>query len=73
MRRARPVVDTQRRRRCANFMMKQHGEEASNQAAMRADELLAAGETNGYAVWKHLFQAVHELQRNYVRDGEHRH
>lgn len=59
--------------RSANVIVKQYGEDASVQAAMRADDLLAAGDTNGCAVWKRILQAVQELQRNHVRDGEHRH
>ncbi len=43
--------------------MKQHGEDAPIHAAMRADELLEAGDLDGYAVWKRILKAVGELRR----------
>ncbi len=42
--------------------MKQHGEDASIHAAMRADAMLEAGDLDGYAVWKRVLRAVEELQ-----------
>ena len=38
--------------RSANLLVKQHGQDAPIHAAMRADELLEAGDLDGYAVWK---------------------
>ncbi len=48
--------------RSANVLVKQHGEDAPIQAAMRADELLEAGDLDGYAVWKRILRAVEALQ-----------
>jgi hypothetical protein len=38
--------------RSANILVQQHGEDAPIHAAMRADELLEAGDLDGYTVWK---------------------
>ncbi len=48
--------------RAANLLVKQHGEDAPIQAAMRADAMLEAGDLDGYAVWKRILQAVEELR-----------
>ena len=45
----------------ANELIKQHGEDATIHAAMRADELLDAGDINGQAVWKQILAAIEEL------------
>ena len=45
-----------------NLLVKQHGDEAPIHAAMRADELLDAGDLDGQAVWKRVLAAVEELQ-----------
>ena len=37
--------------RSAAVLIKRHGGDAPIHAAMRADELLAAGDVDGYAVW----------------------
>ena len=37
--------------RAANLLLKQHGDEAPIHAAMRADDLLNAGDLEGWAVW----------------------
>lgn len=47
--------------RTANLLVKQQGEEAPIHAAMRADELLAAGDLDGLAVWKRIAKAIDEL------------
>ena len=48
--------------RSAQALVKQHGQDAPIHAAMRADELLEAGDLDGYAVWKRIVKAVEELQ-----------
>ena len=48
--------------RSANALVKQHGEDAPIQAAMRADELLEAGDLDGAAVWRRVLRAIEELQ-----------
>ena len=47
--------------RSAQALMKQHGTDASIQAAMRADAMLEKDDMKGYAVWKRILQAVGEL------------
>ena len=47
--------------RAANELIKQHGDDAPIHAAMRADELLDAGDIDGQAVWKRVLKAVDEL------------
>ena len=47
--------------RAANLLIKQHGDDAPIRAAMRADELLEAGDVDGQAVWKRVLAAVDEL------------
>ncbi|MCH7775535.1 MAG: hypothetical protein IH878_03200 [Gemmatimonadetes bacterium] len=49
--------------RSAQVLVKQHGEDAPIEAAMRADKLLEAGDLDGYAVWKRILRAAEELQR----------
>ena len=49
--------------RSAQVLVKQHGEGAPIHAAMRADELLEAGDLDGYAVWKRILRAVEEMRR----------
>lgn len=38
--------------RAAKLLIDKHGAEATIHAALRADELLEAGDMDGYAVWK---------------------
>ena len=47
--------------RTANELIKQHGEDAPIHAAIRADELLDAGDLDGQTVWKQILAAVEEL------------
>jgi hypothetical protein len=44
-----------------NELIKQHDEDAPIHAAMRADDLLDAGDLDGQAVWKRILTAVDEL------------
>ncbi len=46
--------------RSAAVLVKQHGPDAPIQAAMRADEMLEAGDLDGYAVWNRVLKAVEE-------------
>ncbi len=48
--------------RSANELIKQHGGVADIEAAMRADERLAAGDLEGEAVWLRIVKAIEELQ-----------
>ena len=47
--------------RSANELIKQHGEAADIEAAMRADELMEAGDMEGVTVWKMILKAIEEL------------
>ncbi len=47
--------------RSANLLIKQHGEDAPIEAAMRADAMLDKGDLDGYAVWRRVLWAVEEL------------
>ena len=48
--------------RTAALLMKQHGCEAPIHAAMRADELMTAGDMEGRAVWLRVLEAVKVLR-----------
>jgi len=47
--------------RSANELIKQHGDAADIEAAMKADAHLAAGDMEGEAVWLRIVRAVEEL------------
>ena len=47
--------------RSANELIKQFGDAADIEAAMRADELMEAGDMDGRAVWKRIVKAIEEL------------
>ncbi|MCH9054263.1 MAG: hypothetical protein IIA72_25015 [Proteobacteria bacterium] len=47
--------------RSASELIKQHGEDAPILAAMRADELMEAGDMEGVTVWKMILKAIEEL------------
>ena len=43
------------------LLIKRHGDAADIEAAMRADECLAAGDMEGEAVWLRIVKAIEEL------------
>ncbi len=47
--------------RSANELIKQHGDAADIKAAMRADELMDAGDMEGEAVWLRIVKVIEEL------------
>ena len=47
--------------RSANELIKQFGDAADIEAAMRADELMDAGDMEGEAVWLRIVKAIEEL------------
>ena len=55
--------------RAANELIKQHGGKASVYAALKAEELLAAGAVEGKAVWVRIAKAVEELLSDKQADG----
>ncbi len=56
--------------RSANLLVKQHGQDAPIQAAMRADAMLDKGDLGGCAVWKRILRAVEGLQGTEPNSGE---
>ena len=48
--------------RSAAVLMRRHGEDASIEAAMRADALLEQGDMDGRAVWLRIIAAIKELE-----------
>ena len=56
--------------RSAQVLVKKHGEDASVEAAMRADAMLEKDDLDGYVVWKRVLKAVGELLRNAPKEGE---
>ena len=45
--------------RSAKLLIDQHGQDAPHEAALKADELLDAGDIDGQAVWMRIRKAVH--------------
>ena len=56
--------------RAANELIKQHGEAADIEAAMRADELMETGDMEGRAVWLRIVKAIEELLAKERPEGE---
>ncbi len=56
--------------RSANELIKQYGDAADIEAAMRADERLAAGDMEGEAVWIRIVKAIEELVSEERPEGE---
>ena len=55
--------------RSANVIVKQHGEDAPIEAAMRADAMLEAGDLEGHEVWRRIQRAIEELQGTMPQPG----
>ncbi len=53
--------------RTANILIREHGQEAPIQAAMRADAMLEKGDMDRYAVSKPIVKAVQWLFREETR------
>jgi len=56
--------------RTANVLIKLHGDQAALFAAARADELFAANDFVGSAVFHRIVLAIMELERTKPREGE---
>ena len=56
--------------RAVNQLRKHYGTDAALAAAQRAEELLAAGDVNGFTVWKRILEAAAELARATPAEGE---
>ena len=48
--------------RVANLMLKHSGDEADIECAIRAEELAAAGDWVGEAVWRRIIDAIGQLE-----------
>ncbi len=59
--------------RSAKLLIDRHGEDATLEAAMRADKLQAAGDMDGKRVWLRIMRAIEELQRTESQPGERAH
>ncbi len=59
--------------RSANELIKQFGDAADIEAAMRADPCLAAGDMEGEAVWLRIVKAIEELLAKERPEGEKAH
>ncbi len=53
--------------RTANVLVKHYGEDATLEAAQRADAMLEKGSLDGQRVWKRVLAAVEEIQRQEPR------
>ena len=47
--------------RTARLLIEEHGDEAPIHAAMRADELLDAGDIDGAYAWRRIIKAIRNL------------
>ena len=56
--------------RSAHVLVKRYGQDASIEAAQRADAMLDEGDMEGHAVWLRIVRAVEELLRAEPRLGE---
>ncbi len=56
--------------RSAHELIKQYGDAADIEAAMRADELMEAGDMEGEAVWLRIVKAIEELLAKERPEGE---
>ena len=56
--------------RAAALLVKRHRKDAALVAAQRADELFAAGDLEGGAVWRQILGTIRELTRTKLPDGE---
>jgi len=56
--------------RCAKLLLDRHGRDAELHAAMRIDELDAAGDKAGRRAWVRILAAVDELARTEQRQDE---
>ncbi len=59
--------------RAANLLIKERGDEAGVHANMEFDNMVAHGNIEGAAVWLRIAKAIHDMQRETPRPGEHRH
>ncbi len=56
-----PVIADIDTYRAAHLLIERRGDDAPIEAAMRADELMEAGDMEGRAVWLRILKAIEEL------------
>ena len=56
--------------RSTNVLIREHGEEAPIEAAMRADTMLERGDFDGCAVWRRIVKATETLLADRKPPGE---
>ncbi len=56
--------------RTASVLIREHGEDATLEAAQHADAMPEKGSLDGQRVWKRVLAAVKEIQREEPRAGE---
>ena len=56
--------------RAANFVSREHGDDAALEAAKHADAMLEKGNLKGLAAWKRIVRAVEEIRRTKLATGE---
>ncbi len=56
--------------RTATVLIREHGKDATLEAAQRADAMLEKGCLDGLRVWKRVLAAVKEIQRQELREGK---
>ncbi len=59
--------------RSAQAMIRQHGDRAAHEAALKAEAHMKAGDTAGVATWLRIVEAVRVLQRREPPAGGTRH
>ena len=50
--------------RATALMLKRYGEQALEESAARADELMSAGDDDGAATWRRIMDAVTQLEND---------
>lgn len=64
------MIDDREIWRAANLLIKRYAIDAAIQRAQRADELFDSGDSDGYAIWKRILEAVGELARIKPAEGQ---
>jgi len=54
----------------ANLLLKRHGDDASKVAYRRSKESATADDVEGAAIWRQIHEAVDELVRSRLTEGE---
>ena len=59
--------------RAADALIKQYGDDAPLEAAMRTDKMLAKGDMEGKAVWVRILKAIDEILKSEPGISERKH